>query len=200
MNSVAYSPDGQHIISGSDDSTIRVWDAKTGVVVGVPLEGHIARVWSVAYSPNGQDIVSGSDDGTIRVWDAKTGTLVGEPLKGHTSYVYAVAYSADGQYIISGSSDKTIRVWDSFPRISDEPSSYHNPTHPNLRARPDADGWVRDSGGSLLYWVPPDCRAGLHSPALLTMPPTSRTRSVSLNFDNFAFGTSWTQIFNNAQT
>ena len=155
---------------------------------------------SVAYSPNGQYIVPGCDAGSIRIWDAKPGTLFSEPLKGHTCDVLSVAYSANGQYIISGSRDNTIRVWGSFPRVSDEPSSYHNPTHPNFRAPPDADGWVRDLGGSLLYWVPPGCRVGLHSPALLTIPPTSRIRSISLNFENFAFGTSWTQIFNIAQT
>jgi WD40 repeat protein len=52
--SVAYSPDGQHIISGSDDKTIRIWDAETGAAVGKPLEGHTGLgVWSVAYSPDG---------------------------------------------------------------------------------------------------------------------------------------------------
>jgi hypothetical protein len=59
-------------------------------------------------------------------------------------------------------------------------------------AQPDPDGWVRDSEGGLLYWVPPDCRTGLHSPALLTIPLTSHIRSVSLDFEDFAFGTSWT--------
>ena len=60
---------------------------------------------------------------------------------------------------------------------------------------PNMDGWVRDSEGGLLYWVPHDIRTGVHSPALLTIPLTSRDRSVSLDFDDFAFGTSWTQIF-----
>ncbi len=137
---------------------------------------------------------------TIRIWDAETGAAVGAPLEGHNDWVRSVAYSANGKYIVSGSDDRTIRVWDSFPRVSDEPSSYHNPTHPNFRAAPDADGWIRDLEGGLLYWVPPDCRQGLHSPALLTIPPTSRIRSVSLDFENFAFGTSWTQIFSNPQS
>ena len=49
--SVAYSPDGQHIVSGSEDRTIRIWDAQTGAVVGEPLKGHTNDVYSVAYSP-----------------------------------------------------------------------------------------------------------------------------------------------------
>jgi WD40 repeat protein len=84
VRSVAYSPDGQHIISGSDDKTIRIWDAETGAAVGKPLEGHTDCVWSVAYSPDGQHIISGSDDKTIRIWDAETGAAVGKPLEGHT--------------------------------------------------------------------------------------------------------------------
>jgi hypothetical protein len=50
--------------------------------------------------------------------------------------------------------------------------------------RPDPEGWVRESTGGLLYWVPHDCRAGLHSPALLTIPLTSPVRSVSLQFES----------------
>jgi WD40 repeat protein len=58
--SVAYSPDGRHIISGSYDKTIRIWNAETGSAVGKPLEGHTHPVWSVAYSPDGRHIISGS--------------------------------------------------------------------------------------------------------------------------------------------
>jgi len=65
VESVAYSPDGRHIISGSDDRTIRIWDANTGAAVGKPLEGHSWNVLSVAYSPYGRCIISGSGDNTI---------------------------------------------------------------------------------------------------------------------------------------
>ena len=56
-----------HIISGSDNGTIQIWDAETGTAVE---EGHTDSVLSVAYSPDGQHIVSGSRDGTTRVWDS----------------------------------------------------------------------------------------------------------------------------------
>jgi WD40 repeat protein len=85
VRSVSYSPDGRHIVSGSDDKTIRIWDAETGAAVGGPLEGHTGSVLSVAYSPDGRHIVSGSDDKTIQIWDAATGVAVGEPLKGHVN-------------------------------------------------------------------------------------------------------------------
>jgi WD40 repeat protein len=60
VNSVACSPDGQYIISGSDDGSIRIWDADTGATVGKPLKAHERPVWSVAYSPDGRHIISGS--------------------------------------------------------------------------------------------------------------------------------------------
>ena len=150
-----------------------------------PLEwiGHTSWVESVAYSPDGRHLISGSVDETIRIWDAETGAAVGEPLKGHSSWVLSVAYSPDGRHLISGSYDETIRIWDA------------ETGHPDFCARPDRDGWVKDSNNHLLSWVPSDCRAGLHSPALLTLPLTSPIRSVALDFDDFAFGTSWTQIF-----
>ena len=193
--SVAYSSDGQRIISGSEDRTIRIWDAKTGAPVGKPLEGHTDNVWSVAYSPNGQHIISGSADHTIRIWDAHTGGAVGYPLNAHSHGVRSIACSPDGRHIVSGSLDTTIHVWELFQ----QPSA-SNPTNASFCAQPDASGWVRDPMNRLLYWVPPDCCTGLYSPALLTIPPTSHTRSVSLDFEDFVFGTSWTRIFNSANS
>ncbi|QRV86973.1 Vegetative incompatibility protein HET-E-1 [Ceratobasidium sp. AG-Ba] len=112
VRSVAYSPDGAYIASGSSDMTIRMWDAHTGRQVGHPLTGHTSSVLSVAYSPDGAYIASGSWDNTIRMWDVHTGQQVGHPLTGHTRSVRSVAYSPDGAYIASGSEDKTIRMWD----------------------------------------------------------------------------------------
>ena len=194
VKSVAYSPDGRHIISGSLDHTIRIWDAETGAQVGDPLEGHTSWVESVAYSPNGRHIISGSCDGTIRTWDAEAGTAAGKPLREHTYAIQSIPYSSDGKHIVSGSYDNTTRVLGVFPYVPIRPSS----SRPNFCAKPDKDGWVKDSEGGLLYWVPHDCRAGLHSPAVMTIHCTFRKENVSLDFDDFAFGTSWSQIFKSA--
>ncbi|KAG8791360.1 POC1 centriolar protein A [Ceratobasidium sp. 428] len=110
--SVAYSPDGAYIASGSADKTIRIQDARTGKPVGQSLIGHTDDVNSVAYSPDGAYIASGSNDKIIRIWDARTGKSEGQPLTGHTDRVFSVAYSPDGAYIVSGSLDETIRIWD----------------------------------------------------------------------------------------
>ena len=198
VKSVAYSPDGRHIISGSADRTIRIWDAETCAVVGKPLEGHTDRVLSVAYSPDGRYIISGSDDRTIRVWDTKTCTVADNHLEGLPYPVHSITYFSDGQHIVSGHHvNSTTSVPDAFPYVSTQTPSC-NPMHHVFCAKPDLDGWVRDSEGGLLYWVPHDCRRSVHSPALLTIPRTSRNRSIALDFDNFAFGTSWTQILKSA--
>src|SRR5258707_3420572 len=111
VRSASYSPNGARGITGSDDHTIRIWDAESGAVVGEPLTGHDQGVNSVAYSPDGRHIISGSDDRTVRIWDAETGAAVGNPLEGHAQSVGSVAYSPDSRHIISGSNDHTIRIW-----------------------------------------------------------------------------------------
>ncbi|CCM06543.1 uncharacterized protein FIBRA_08817 [Fibroporia radiculosa] len=116
VTSVTFSCDGRHIISGSDDQTICVWDMETGQQLCSPLEGHAGPVISVAISQDGRHIASGSHDKTVRVWDMKTGQQLGSPLEGHTGPVSSVAISHDGRQIVSGSRDNTIRVWDMVTR------------------------------------------------------------------------------------
>ena len=81
---VCVSPDGRKIFSGSEDTTLRIWDAETGKQIGEPLQGHSSDVNAVCVSPDGRKIFSGSEDKTIRIWDAETGKQIGEPLQGHS--------------------------------------------------------------------------------------------------------------------
>ncbi|KIM89872.1 hypothetical protein PILCRDRAFT_812653 [Piloderma croceum F 1598] len=127
--SVAFSPDGSKIVSGSFDKTIRVWDASTGVEMLPPLQGHDGYIYSVAFSPDGSKIVSGSGDKTIRVWDASTGVEMLPPLQGHDDYIDSVAFSSDGSKIVSGSHDKTIRVWDARMGVEMLPSLQGHDSH-----------------------------------------------------------------------
>jgi WD40 repeat protein len=114
VNSV--SCHGNRIVSGSDDNTVRVWDAVSGQCVLGPLQGHTNWVQSVSFSPDGARIVSGSGDKTVRVWDVssdKAGFVSGQcvlTLEGHTESVLSV--SCHGARIVSGSYDHTVRVWD----------------------------------------------------------------------------------------
>ncbi|KAJ6583549.1 WD40-repeat-containing domain protein [Mycena vulgaris] len=107
--SVAFSPDGLHAISGSDDKTVRVWDVATGKQLK-QMDGHMSYVSSVAFSPDGLHAISGSDDKTVRIWDISTGKQLKE-LDGHEGSVNSVAFSKDGLHAISVSDDKTVRIW-----------------------------------------------------------------------------------------
>jgi WD40 repeat protein len=110
VNSVAFSPDGKQVVSGSDDNTVQLWDAATGAALQT-LKGHSASVSSVAFSPNNKQVVSGSDDNTVQLWDATTGAAL-QTLKGHSASVYSVAFSPDGKQVVSGSDDNTVQLWD----------------------------------------------------------------------------------------
>jgi WD40 repeat protein len=108
--SVAFSPDGRLLASGSWDTTIKLWEVASGSLVRT-LSGHTESVWSVAFSPDGRLLASGSEDDTIKLWEVASGREV-RTLKGHISWVRSVAFSPDGRLLASGSYDKTIKLWD----------------------------------------------------------------------------------------
>ena len=109
VSSVAISPDGKRIVTGSRDNTARVWEAASGKEL-LTLKGHTSAVRSVAISPDGKRIVTGSRDNTARVWEAASGKEL-LTLKGHQDSVDSVAISPDGKRIVTGSYDRTARVW-----------------------------------------------------------------------------------------
>ncbi len=110
VNSVAVSPDGRRIVSGSLDQTAAVWDLETGTPIRW-LTGIQAAVNSVAVSPDGRRIILGSQDNTVAIWELESGTQI-HRLAGHEDWVWSLAVSPDGQRIVSGSQDHTVAVWD----------------------------------------------------------------------------------------
>ncbi|RCR67286.1 caspase family protein [Larkinella punicea] len=123
VSSLAFSRDGDYILSGSWDNTLRLWKTSTGKLVR-KFKGHTGEggsyVKSVDISPDGQYALSGAgcsgsdcgtnQDNTIRLWNVATGEEI-RRFEGHTDGVYSVTFSPDSLSIISGSEDKTVRLW-----------------------------------------------------------------------------------------
>ncbi|AVH73416.1 nSTAND1 domain-containing NTPase [Nostoc sp. 'Lobaria pulmonaria (5183) cyanobiont'] len=109
VNSVAISADGQTIVSGGFDRTVRLWNHQ-GLPLAEPFRGHQDYVSCATISANGQTIVSGDRDGTVRLWN-RQGLSLAEPFRGHEGDVNSVAISTDGQMIVSGGDDGTVRLW-----------------------------------------------------------------------------------------
>ena len=144
INSAAWSPDGTRIVSGGDDSTVRIWDAQTGESVG-KYDGHIGYINSAAWSPDGTRIVSGGSDSTVRIWDAQTGESVGK-YEGHSGTIRSVAWSPDGKRIVSGGYDSTVRIWDAQTGESVGKYEWHSGTIWSVAWSPDGTRIV--SGGN----------------------------------------------------
>jgi WD40 repeat protein len=134
VRSVAFSPDGKQIVSGSGDRTVRLWDTATGQQVLPALEGHTNSVRSVAFSPDGKQIVSGSGDWTVRLWDTATGQQVLPVIEGHTDWVRSVAFSPDGKQVVSKSDNQMLP---------------HTLTVSN--------DWIKEDGANIL-WLPSNYR------------------------------------------
>ena len=110
VESVAFSPDGKTLVSGSKDKTMRLWDVTTGKHKKT-VKGHQKSIDSIAFSADGRLLATASRDNTVCLWDAITGTHK-KTLKGHTAAVNGAAFSPDGRTIVSWSNDRTIRLWD----------------------------------------------------------------------------------------
>ncbi|NET36546.1 MAG: hypothetical protein F6K19_31715, partial [Cyanothece sp. SIO1E1] len=109
VNSISFSPDGQHIASASGDDTIKVWDLNGNLLH--TLEGHTKAVVSVDFSPNSPILASASDDETIKLWNTKDGNLL-QTLRGHSEGITSVKFSPNGETIVSASWDRTLKIWD----------------------------------------------------------------------------------------
>ena len=111
--SVAFSPDGGLIASGSVDNTMRLWRVREGELLRT-MRGHPFPVLTLDFSPTGTMLATGSTDSKLRIWRVSDGSLQ-RTLEGHAGWVNSVDFSQDGRYLVSSADDFTVRIW----RISD---------------------------------------------------------------------------------
>jgi len=123
VNAVAYSPFGRWVVTGSQDFTARIWEAKTGkslrIFGGEDGGSHLGSVEAIAWKPppkvpgpwkaSDDQVLTGSHDGTAKLWMAHTGKLV--HTFNHGGKVNSVSFAPDGSRILTGSSDGTAKVW-----------------------------------------------------------------------------------------
>jgi eukaryotic-like serine/threonine-protein kinase len=113
--SLAWSPNGQYIVSGSADTTARVWKTTQDETL-YTYRGHaglLNSVFSVSWERNGKAIASGSSDQTVQIWEAATGNRL-TLYQGHVARVLSVAWSPQTTSIASAGADKTVQLWDAF--------------------------------------------------------------------------------------
>jgi WD40 repeat protein/uncharacterized caspase-like protein len=136
VSSVAFSPDGQLVASGSWDNTIKLWEVASGMQLR-SLAGHAAPIRSVVFSPDGQLLASASNDKTIKLWDPKTGKQL-RSLEAHVREVLSIALSPDGKLLASASNDKMINLWD--PQTGKQLRSFSGHAGPVTSVAFSADG------------------------------------------------------------
>ena len=107
INEAVFSPNGEYVLTASDDNTAKLWDARTGAELHTFR--HEDDVNSAVFSSDGKYVLTASDDNTAKLWDACTGA---EPHTFQHEYrVKSVVFSSDGKYILTASYD-TAKLWD----------------------------------------------------------------------------------------
>ncbi|MDZ8226351.1 caspase family protein [Nostoc sp. ChiVER01] len=133
--SVAFSPDGKMIASGSWDKTVKLWDAATGKEI-ITLKGHSSKIQGVAFSPDSKTIASAGAENTVKLWDVATGKEI-ITFNGHSNQVNSVAFSPDGKTIASASSDTTVKLWNAATGTEITTLNGHSSTIRGVAFSPD---------------------------------------------------------------
>ena len=116
--SVAFTPDGHTLATGSSDKTVILWDVRDPARpqrIGRPLTGHTDAVNSVAFAPDGSILATGSNDHAVMLWDMRDPAppqQIGPRLPGNDQSISPVAFSPDGRTLATGNADSSVALWD----------------------------------------------------------------------------------------
>jgi WD40 repeat protein len=118
IGTLAASPDGSWVFTGSPGTDVKVWNTKTGALVET-LGGHAAEITSLAFSPQGDRVASGDDEGGLRLWRQPNGPagsgkgwVVERQLAGHNGSITGIRFTPDGRRLVTASGDRTCNQWD----------------------------------------------------------------------------------------
>ena len=147
-NSIAFSPDGQTLVSSSE--SIKIWNPRTGELIRTL--NSTTGFGSIAINPNGQTLAAENGDKTISLWNLKTGQKI-RTFAGHSNYIWSVAFSPDGKTLASSSSDSTVKLWnpDTGEEIRTLKGHYNSVT--TIAFSPDGKILVSGSvDGRIKFW------------------------------------------------
>jgi WD40 repeat protein len=157
VNTIAISPDGQTLASGSQDRTVSLWNLKTGKHT-FTFFGQAGEVHTVAISPDGKMLVAGGFDNKITSWQLDTKTLLrsffylNSPYS-HSGFVSCLAFSRDKKILASASGDKTIRLWGGYTGEIKRTLNGHSDTVWSVAISPDGNTLTSGStDGTIKLW------------------------------------------------
>ena len=148
---LALAPDSRHILAGSGDGQLRVWDLATGEMTR-SIQAHGEWTFTAVFHPDGKSLATGGGDHLVRLWSWPDLEEIGR-FTGHTDDVHAVGFTPDGTRLVSAGDDLLVRIWDVARRKQRFALEGHDDTIPGLAISPSGDVAATGSrDGTVRVW------------------------------------------------